>query len=75
MRRRYNIVHFILASIVVLDADTPLMIGAAPPAQIAFVSERDGCRQIYAMDADGGNQRNLTNNLFHNWDPCMVTGR
>ena len=68
MRRRYNLAHFILAGVVALVL-TPLMIGAAPPAQIAFVSERDGLRQIYAMDADGGNQRNLTNNLFHNWDP------
>ena len=58
MRRRYNLAHFILAGVVALVL-TPLMIGAAPPAQIAFVSERDGRRQIYAMDADGGNQRNL----------------
>ena len=68
MQRRYNLVYFILAGVVALVL-TPLMVGAAPPAQIAFVSERDGLRQIYVMDADGGNQRNLTNNPFHNWDP------
>ena len=64
MQWRYNL----LASVIILVL-TPLMVCAAPPAQIAFVSEREGTRQIYVMDADGRNQRNLTNNLFHNWDP------
>ena len=68
MQRRYNLAYFILASVVVLGL-TPLMVGADPQAQIAFTSERDGHRQIYVMDADGGNQRRLSNNLFHNWDP------
>ncbi len=31
-------------------------------AQIAFVSERDWNTEIYVMDADGNNLRNLTNN-------------
>jgi len=31
-------------------------------AQIAFVSERDWNKEIYVMDADGNNLRNLTNN-------------
>ena len=30
-------------------------------AQIAFVSDRDGNGEIYLMDTDGKNQRNLTN--------------
>ena len=30
-------------------------------AKIAFVSNRDGNPEIYIMDADGGNQRNMTN--------------
>ena len=68
MYRRYNLVHLILAIVIALVL-TPLMVCAAPPAQIAFVSEREGTRQIYVMDADGGNLRNLTNNDFHNWDP------
>ena len=68
MHWRYNLGHLILAIVVALVL-TPLMVCAAPPAQIAFVSERDGTRQIYVMDADGGNPRNLTNNDFHNWDP------
>ena len=39
MRRRYNLVHFILASIVVLGL-TPLMVCVDAQARIAFVSER-----------------------------------
>lgn len=35
---------------------------APQKAQIAFHSERDGNGEIYVMDADGKNQRNLTNN-------------
>ena len=31
--------------------------------KIAFVSDRDGNNEIYVMDADGGNQKQLTNNL------------
>ena len=47
---------------VVALALTPLMVDAAPQAQIAFVSERDGNSEIYVMDADGDNPQNLTNN-------------
>ena len=35
-------------------------------AQIAFVSGRDWNMEIYVMDADGNNLRNLTNHLA--WD-------
>ena len=64
MRRRYNL----LASVAVLVL-TPVLVDAAPPAQIAFTSERDGHLQIYVMDADGKNQRRLSNDPFLNWDP------
>ena len=64
MGRRYNL----LASIAALVL-TPVMVGAAPPAQIAFTSERAGHQQIYVMDADGKNQRRLSNDIFLNWDP------
>ena len=68
MPRRYNLAHLILASVVALIL-IPVMVDANPQAQIVFTSERDGHRQIYVMDADGNNQRNLSNNLFHSWDP------
>jgi len=35
---------------------------APQQAQIAFQSNRDGNQEIYVMDADGKNQRRLTNN-------------
>ena len=44
--------------------------------RIAFVSERDGhvidgwpTNEIYVMDADGGNQQNLTNNPHYDMSP------
>ena len=33
------------------------------------VSRRDGNREIYVMDANGGNQQNLTNNPHDDWYP------
>ena len=35
---------------------------SASGQKIAFVSKRDGNKEIYVMDADGNNQRRLTNN-------------
>ena len=50
--------------------------GPSPPAQtsvakgkIAFVSERDGNPEIYAMDADGTTETRLTNNLAGDQGP------
>ena len=72
MHRKYNFAYLILASVVVLFL-TPLMVDAAPPAQIAFSSDRDGNYEIYVMDADGRNQRRLTNTRHHDrypsWSP------
>ena len=72
MQRRYNLAHFILAGVVVLGL-TPLMVSAAPQAQIAFSSDRDGNFEIYVMDADGKNQRKLTTNRrddrYPSWSP------
>ena len=65
MQWRYNM---ILASIVVLVL-TLLMVCVDAQAWIAFVSQRDGNAEIYVMDADGGNQRNLSNNDFDDWAP------
>ena len=45
--------------------------GAQVPqkAQIVFHSDRDGNSEIYVMDADGKNQRNLTNDPAEDWSP------
>ena len=72
MQRRYNLTRLILASVVALSL-TPLMVAIDAQARIAFVSDRDGNFEIYVMDADGGNQQNLTNNptadYFPSWSP------
>ncbi len=60
MHRRYNLAHLILASVVALVL-TPLMVVVDAQARIAFMSQRDGNPEIYVMDINGGNQRNLTN--------------
>ncbi len=68
MQRRYNLTHFILAGVVVLVL-TLLMVRVDAQARIAFMSDRDGNWEIYVMDNDGGNQRNLTNNPSDDRDP------
>ena len=45
--------------------------GKAPKtAKIAFTSFRDGNDEIYVMDADGNNQRNLTNHPSNDYAPA-----
>ena len=73
MQWRCNLAHFILTSVVAAGL-MPLTVDAAPQAQIAFTSERDGNREIYVMDADGGNQRRLTNSRLVDWDPSWSPG-
>ena len=68
MHRRYNPAYLILASLIALGL-TPLMVDAAPRAQIAFSSDREGNYEIYVMDADGRNKRRLTKNRHDDWDP------
>ena len=68
MHRGYNLAHLILVIVVVLGL-TPLMVGAEPQAQIAFVSDRDGNPEIYVMDTDGKNPRRLTEHPGSDWEP------
>ncbi|MDE0300676.1 MAG: translocation protein TolB [Candidatus Poribacteria bacterium] len=42
---------------------------ASNTGRIVFTSLRDGNAEIYVMDADGGNQENLTNHLAYDVDP------
>ena len=37
---------------------------------VVFSSDRDDNWEIFIMDADGGNQRRLTNNPLHDFNPC-----
>ena len=39
-------------------------------ARIAFVSDRDGNSEVYVMDADGNNLRNLTNHQSDDQEPA-----
>ena len=72
MRRRYNLAHLILASVIALGL-TPLMVAVDAQAQIVFSSNRDGNYELYVMDAEGKNQRRLTNNRhqdrYPSWSP------
>ena len=68
MHRRGNFTHLVLASVIALGL-MPLMVAVDAQAQIAFVSYRDGNPEIYVMDADGKNQRRLTNHLANDDSP------
>ena len=59
MQRRYSLVHLILCGVVGLGLML-LMPDVEAQARITFMSDRDWNWEIYVMDADGGNQRNLT---------------
>ena len=65
MQRRYT---FALATTVLLGL-MALMINVDAHAQIAFVSEKHGNREIYVMDANGNNHRRITNNFWDDSDP------
>ena len=70
MQRKYNPTHLILASVVFLGL-TPLVVNVDAQAQIAFTSGRSGNAEIFVMDADGGNQLNLTNNPGGDVNPAL----
>ena len=75
MQRRYNLAPLILAIVIVLGL-TPLMVVVDAQAQIGFISDRvwdDLQWEIYVMDTNGGNLRNLTNtpgdDEYPSWSP------
>ena len=68
MRRKCNFAHLILAGVVFLGL-TPLIVCVDVQAQITFVSDRDGNPEIYVMEVDGNNARNLTNNPDKDFQP------
>ena len=69
MQRRYNLTHFLLASVVVLGL-TLLMGVVEAQARIVLDSNRDGNSEIYVMDADGGILRKLTKHSHNDTDPA-----
>ena len=72
MQRRYSFVHLILCGVVSLGLML-LTPDVEVRAQITFASSKGGSMEIYVMDADGNNQRRLTNNrdrdLNPSWSP------
>lgn len=48
---------------------SPAATGAEPYGKIAFVAFRDGNQEIYIMNADGSDERNLTNHEAEDFDP------
>ncbi len=50
------------------DGGGPVYVGE-PSGRIAFMSERDGNREIYVMDASGANQTNRTNSAYLDDEP------
>lgn len=57
------------------DADTPPPLtpgtgeGPEPTGKVAFYAFRDGDQEIYVMNPDGSDQRNLTNNPAQDFEP------
>jgi TolB protein len=48
---------------------SPALAQTTAISRIAFVSERDGNQEIYLMQPNGDNQRNLSNNPADDWQP------
>ena len=71
MQRRYSLGHLILAVVVALSL-IPLIVVVDAQGQIAFVSRRDGNPEIYVMDANGKNQRRVTNHPGDDRSPAWA---
>ena len=68
MQTGHSIAYFILSRVLIFG-----LISTVPSfqahAQITFTSERDGNKEIYVMDSDGRNIRNLTKHPADDWTP------
>ena len=52
---------------------TPDGDGGPPPGKILFVAFRDGNQEIYVMNSDGSDERNVTNDPATDFDPDWST--
>jgi Tol biopolymer transport system component len=68
MQLRYGLLYSIPVRILILGLAL-FIAGVQAHAQIAFTSRRDGNYEIYVMDANGRNPRNLTRNPELDWWP------
>jgi len=76
MQSRQKLVYAVLCLVLLLGSVVLLInVRAQEPqqAQIAFQSDRDGNYEIYIMDADGKNPRNITNNPADDRYPSVVS--
>ena len=68
MQPQCNLIHFILVRVPILGL-TLLLVGVKAHSQIAFTSKRDGNLEIYVMDVNGRNPRNVTRRSADDWTP------
>jgi dipeptidyl aminopeptidase/acylaminoacyl peptidase len=73
MQLNTKIAHIALACLFLLGFLMGVWAQRPEQVKIAFYSNRDGNYEIYVMDADGNNQRNLTKNpsddMYPAWSP------
>ena len=76
MRSKHKLAYIALSCMLLLSGVVLLVnvrAQATKQARVTFNSDRDGNWEVYVMDADGKNPRNLTNNpgddLFPAWSP------
>ena len=64
-----TLISVTLAAVLIITATSAIGCGGSRESRIAFVSGRDGNSEIYVMNADGTEQKNLTNNPAWDWYP------